>query len=121
MVTGSQQLVRGSGRLRAGLWRGGWCKHASGTEAARRLGGSEHDFKCIMAARNRPMLVCKMIGAVYRSWYNNVDSLKKLWFGKDKDQALTDDERALMAANVQVLDHGTPFCLSISARKNAIA
>jgi len=62
---------------------------------------SEHDFKCIMAARNRPMALCKMIGAVYRSWYSNVDGLKKLWFNKGKNEELTDDERALMAANVQ--------------------
>jgi len=37
------------------------------------------------------------------SWYSNADALKKLWFNKDKNEALTEDERALMAANVQVL------------------
>ena len=43
---------------------------------------SEHDFKCIWAARNRPMCVAKMIGAVYRSWFTNVEEVKKLAFGK---------------------------------------
>ena len=61
---------------------------------------SEHDFKCIWAARNRPMAVAKMIGAVYRSWYSNVDALKKQ-FGKKHGEDFTDDERAIVAANVQ--------------------
>ena len=59
---------------------------------------SEHDFKCIWAARNRPMAVAKMIGAVYRSWYSNVDALKKQ-FGKKQGEDFTDDERAIVAAN----------------------
>ncbi len=61
---------------------------------------SEHDFKCIWAARNRPMTAAKMIGAVYRSWFSNVDALKK-HFGIKEDRAMTDDERAVMAANIQ--------------------
>ncbi len=61
---------------------------------------SEHDFKCIWAARNRPMTAAKMIGAVYRSWFSNVAALKK-HFGIEGDRAMTDDERALLAANVQ--------------------
>ena len=61
---------------------------------------SEHDFKCIWAARNRPMAAAKMIGAVYRSWFSNVDALKR-HFGARDGRALTDDERAVMAANVQ--------------------
>eukprot|EP00291_Cryptomonas_curvata_P010894 CAMPEP_0172188336 /NCGR_PEP_ID=MMETSP1050-20130122/21858_1 /TAXON_ID=233186 /ORGANISM="Cryptomonas curvata, Strain CCAP979/52" /LENGTH=335 /DNA_ID=CAMNT_0012862801 /DNA_START=83 /DNA_END=1087 /DNA_ORIENTATION=- len=61
---------------------------------------SEHDFKCIWAARNRPMAAAKMIGAVYRSWFSNVAALKK-HFGVEGDRALTDDERAVLAANVQ--------------------
>ena len=61
---------------------------------------SEHDFKCIWAARNRPMAAAMMIGAVYRSWFSNVDALKR-HFGARDGRALTDDERAVMAANVQ--------------------
>jgi len=62
---------------------------------------SEHDFKCIWAARNRPMCVAKMIGAVYRSWFTNVEEVKKLAFGKKEGEALSDDERAVMTANIQ--------------------
>jgi putative membrane protein len=62
---------------------------------------SEHDFKCIWAARNRPMAACKMLGAVYRSWFTNVNSLKKQFCNKGPEQSLTDDERAILAANIQ--------------------
>jgi predicted membrane chloride channel (bestrophin family) len=62
---------------------------------------SEHDFKCIWAARNRPMTACKMLGAVYRSWFINVPALKKQFANKAPDVDLNDDERALMAANIQ--------------------
>jgi hypothetical protein len=62
---------------------------------------SENDFKCIWAARNRPMCACKMLGAVYRSWFMNVPSLKMQFAKKGPDQELTADERAVMAANVQ--------------------
>jgi len=62
---------------------------------------SEHDFKCIWAARNRPMCVAKMIGAVYRSWFTNVEELKKLLYGKKEGEALSEDERAVMTANIQ--------------------
>lgn len=59
---------------------------------------SENDFKCIWAARNRPMCVAKMIGAVYRSWFTNAESLKKHAFGKAD---ISDDERSILTANVQ--------------------
>lgn len=62
---------------------------------------SEHDFKCIWAARNRPMAACKMLGAVYRSWFMNVEQLKKQFANKGPNEDLTEDERAIMAANVQ--------------------
>ncbi len=61
---------------------------------------SEHDFKCIWAARNRPMAAAKMIGAVYRSWFNNVEALKR-HFGVEADRELTSTENAVLAANVQ--------------------
>jgi predicted membrane chloride channel (bestrophin family) len=60
---------------------------------------SEHDFKCIWAAHNRPMCCAKMIGAVYKSWFSNVDALKK-HFGIKDGIPMTEDERAVMAANV---------------------
>jgi len=60
---------------------------------------SEHDFKCIWAARNRPMALCKMIGAVYRSWFTNVEQLKKK-FGAVNGE-LTEDQRAVMRSNIQ--------------------
>jgi len=61
---------------------------------------SENDFKCIWAARNRPMAVCKMIGAVYRHWFTDVEQLKAR-FGA-ADRALSADERAVMRANIQI-------------------
>jgi predicted membrane chloride channel (bestrophin family) len=61
---------------------------------------SEHDFKCIWAARNRPMCAAKMIGAVYRSWFSNVDALKK-HFGVKDGRAMTPEECSVMAANIQ--------------------
>ncbi len=64
-----------------------------------------HDFKCIWAARNRPMTACKMLGAVYRSWFINVPALKKQFANKAPDVDLNDDERALMAANIQAYKH----------------
>jgi len=60
---------------------------------------SEHDFKCIWAARNRPMALCKMIGAVYRSWFTNVEQLKKK-FGAVNGE-LSEDQRAVMRSNIQ--------------------
>jgi hypothetical protein len=41
-----------------------------------------------------------MCACVCRSWFNNVPALKK-HFGVPEDRPLTDDERAVMAANVQ--------------------
>jgi len=59
---------------------------------------SESDFKCIWAARNRPMTVCKMIGAVYKAWYYNAEAVAKRY---NPSGTLTEDQRALMSANVQ--------------------
>jgi hypothetical protein len=42
-----------------------------------------------------------MIGAVYRSWFSNVDALKK-HFGVKDGRAMTPEECSVLAANVQV-------------------
>ena len=52
-----------------------------------------------------------MIGAVCRSWFSNVEALKE-HFGARGGRALTDDERAVMAANVQALT--APLFFSIT-------
>jgi putative membrane protein len=62
---------------------------------------SEHDLKCIWAARNRPMAAAKMIGAVYRSWFSDVEALKRHFVRIEDGRELTGSENAVLAANVQ--------------------
>jgi hypothetical protein len=47
------------------------------------------------------MCAAKMIGAVYRSWFSNVDALKK-HFGVKDGLAMTPEECSVMADNIQV-------------------
>jgi hypothetical protein len=63
---------------------------------------SESDLTNIWAARNRPYAVCKLLGAVYRSWYYDTATLAKR-FGSEDGTHLSAVQSVVMMANIQVV------------------